>query len=119
MTAARSAGIPVAVNGAGLTTSTVVVVGATDFLAALSGEEDPLNAKAATRRVNNPTKIAGRDRDSDARGMAQPYVVPTARPHVLPSVHPGRRPRERVTPRGPSTPPSLLVGVTVSHFSSG
>src|SRR5664280_1814049 len=119
MTAARSAGIPVAVNGAGLTTSTVVVVGATDFLAALGGELYPLNAKAATRRVNNPTKIAGRDRDSDARAMAQPYVVPTARPHVLPSVHPGRRPRERVAPRGPIHPAvtsrgsdreSLLVG---------
>src|SRR5665213_41859 len=119
MTAARSAGIPVAVNAAGLTTSTVVVVGATDFLAALGGEEHPRNAKAATRRVNNPTKIAGRDRDSDARGMAQPYVVPTARPHVLPSVHPRRRPRERVAPRGPIVPAvtsrwsdreSLLVG---------
>src|SRR5664279_2106803 len=75
MTAARSAGIPVAVNGAGLTTSTVVVVGATDFLAALGGEEHPLNAKAATRRVNNPTKIAGRDRDSDCRPQRWSWSV--------------------------------------------
>src|SRR5665647_561256 len=103
MTAASSAGIPAAVNGAGL--AAAVIAGTAGFVTALGGEEHPLNDRAPTRSVDSPTERTGRDKDSETRGMSPPYVVPTARPHVLLTLPPGRC----LSRRRRSTSPSLLV----------
>lgn len=84
ITAARAAGMPVAVKVGGGTTAvvgaTVVADGAT--VTFLGVDEHPLSAKAPTRNAVVPTAAAGRDKDSKKGAMPPPYVLPVWRPRI-------------------------------------
>jgi len=81
MTAARAAGIPVAVKGGGV--ATALVVGAAGVaLATFGDEEQALTARATVKTVAIPTKRGRRDKGGEKGNMSQPYGVPTLLPRT-------------------------------------
>jgi len=81
VTAARSAGSFPEVNGAGAAAgglvAAVVVDLAGGFWVAFGDDEQPLNAREPTRRVETATQTAGRDRRR-TWSMSPRYVVTSA-----------------------------------------